>query len=247
MWVLLRHPCWRPRRGAQTPAGACADGGASPSSAVEPLLTGEDALLPLLQPPWEGAALPPLPPLPAPAASKPPALPDALDSASPADAAGLLSRVTFSWMSPTLAAGYAAPLEQEGLPALPAEDACAAVGAAFDTAAAARPHRGLAATLWAAHGRTFAAAALFKLTFDALQFTGPVLLNGLITFLAQSQAGCAAGGSGAACPPLGLGLAYAGLLLASSLGQTALLHQYFFRAFRFGQHLVRGGGGGRQW
>ena len=198
-----------------------------PDAAILPLLTPPDSL--------EGRA-----PVPVKAA------------VAPVDTASLVSRITFSWMSRLMAAGYKTPHEQEGLPPLPHDDRAESVHAAFEEAkrhyetkaeakqtgnvsdSTSRPS--ITRILLRAHGRTFAAAALFKLTFDVLQFTGPVLLNALITFLDQSE-GCAKSGSSTTCPPDWLGLTYVALLLLSSLSQTALLHQYFFRVFRFGQRL----------
>lgn len=224
-YVLLCRPCWR-RQEAEPATDDVASG------STEAATLREDAILPLLQP---------VPSVYPPINSEsdtlgPEKAPQPAVSGAPVDSAGLLSRMTFSWMGPTMAAGYRTPHEQEGLPPLPMQDCSDAVGAAYDSAK--EPGQTLWVTLMRAHGRTFAAAALFKLTFDMLQYTGPMLLNGLITFLDQSQSGCAPGGGGVAgCPPPWLGFTFVGLIMASSLTQTALLHQYFFRVFRFGQHL----------
>ena len=78
-------------------------------------------------------------------------------------------------------------------------------------------------------GPTFGAALLFKLSFDTLQFSGPILLSAIIGFLQDSAAGLD--------PPAWQGFAYSGLLLVSSLVQTVLLHAYFFRSFRAGQQM----------
>ena len=88
----------------------------------------------------------------------------------------------------------------------------------------------LSRVLFVAFGSTFGAALLFKLSFDTLQFSGPVLLSGIISFLQDSSRNDDP-------PPEWIGYAYTGLLLLSSLVQTSILHAYFFRSFRAGQQM----------
>lgn len=90
----------------------------------------------------------------------------------------------------------------------------------------------LVGVLVSAFGQMFLHAALFKLTFDVVQFAGPLLLDGIVTYLNDAAEGRS--------PPLWIGFAYTAVLLGSSLLQTALLHQYFHRAFRVGQHVRSG-------
>lgn len=154
----------------------------------------------------------------------------------PRDAAPFLSRLFFMWMNGLMRLGASRPLDACDLPPLTADDDIARVAGAFTAAAeqdASRPGKtaSLVRTLVRAYSGTFAVAAGFKLTFDTVQYAGPLLLHALIEFLDDSARG------GAAAPPLSLGLTYVALMLVSNTLQTLLLHQYFFRVFKVGQHV----------
>lgn len=73
-------------------------------------------------------------------------------------------------------------------------------------------------------------AVVLKLLYDVIKFSGPALLNAVITYLTD----IAAGAEGAS---EGVGYGYVALLAASSVLQTVILHQYFLRMFRLGMHL----------
>jgi ABC-type multidrug transport system fused ATPase/permease subunit len=73
-------------------------------------------------------------------------------------------------------------------------------------------------------------AVVLKLLYDVIKFSGPALLNAVITYLSDIAAG-AEGASEA------VGYGYVSLLAASAVLQTVILHQYFLRMFRLGMHL----------
>lgn len=170
-------------------------------------------------------------------------------AAAPLDSASLCSRLTFSWMSTIMSRGYARPHEQASLPPLPREDLTDAQGERiqrswrreqqrkerWEAAKASgntrmicerwRSQPSLGRALLYAAGGDFASAALFKTIFDVLQFSGPLVLHALITYLDDSRACVVQGEESSGCPPAWLGFALVALLLVSSLLQTALLHQ----------------------
>ena len=153
---------------------------------------------------------------------------------SPEERAGCWSRLTFTWMQRLLGAGYRRPLEPRDLPVLGVQDGTKHLHDLFERAwqrELEREAAGGAASLWralaAAHGRSVLAGALMKLVFDTLSVAvGPVVLQALVTYLSADSGGSAA---------VGYGLA--GVLFGTALLQTLVLHAYFLRVFRAGQHL----------
>eukprot|EP00753_Platysulcus_tardus_P003847 PLAT12496.16.p1 GENE.PLAT12496.16~~PLAT12496.16.p1 ORF type:complete len:1587 (+),score=934.98 PLAT12496.16:2689-7449(+) len=149
---------------------------------------------------------------------------------TPESRAGLLSTVTFSWMSPIMATGYLRQLRYSDLfPIRPSESA-AAVAERLRVAWARQMERGeenasLARALWSAFGGTFACAGLFKFIYDLQQFVGPQILKRLIRFLGDDGA------------DWHVGLVLTGIMLGSAVIQSVVLHQYFHRVFRTGMRV----------
>lgn len=85
-------------------------------------------------------------------------------------------------------------------------------------------------TMCVAFGRHGAFGAMLKFTYDVLSISvGPNVLNALISFLQDYADGKET--------RAWVGYSYVGILAASSLASTIILHQYFLRMFRVGQHL----------
>jgi len=197
---------------------------------------------------------------------------------SPYDVAGFLSRLTFLWMQPLMRLGYSRPLEATDLPPLPwtlraaqvLESLRAArekletrlrlratarggggVGRAGTTVgASAHPRVTLFQTIRAAFTKTVMAGMALKLSFDALQFLNPMLLNAIIVFIQNGAGSGTAAPSGDGPDPGGAagaratqaweGFVYVGLMAIIALLQTAFLHQYFYAMFSLGQQLRTG-------
>ncbi|KAA0160384.1 hypothetical protein FNF28_05463 [Cafeteria roenbergensis] len=93
------------------------------------------------------------------------------------------------------------------------------------------PYRpSLPVALARAYGPMLYQALAFKLVYDLLQFAGPALLNSVVVYLTD----VAKGAEGASA---GVGFGYVGLMAASAVTQTIVLHQYFIRVFRVGLRL----------
>jgi ABC-type multidrug transport system fused ATPase/permease subunit len=163
---------------------------------------------------------------------------------SPIDDASFAARLVFAWLSPLLTTGSRRALESSDLPPVPQAETCTAVRATFARAwaaelARARPASGvprLGLVLVRAFAGLALSATLFKLSFDVVQATGPLLLGAIIALLEQlaSQPAAAAGGwRGAAVS----GAFYASLFFASNSLQTLMLHHYFADTYRLGLEL----------
>jgi len=157
---------------------------------------------------------------------------DAQRVANPGDEAAFFNRITWTWMTPLMAVGAARPLEFSDLPPTPFELQSAQVSAMierseFKPSGSAGPGNffKLLHSLW---GPLVLRTCGFKLAFDTLQCTGPILLAELISWLegrmqTQTQP-----------PPLSAGLWIVFLIFSSSIFQTLVLHQYFTRSFKLG-------------
>jgi ABC-type multidrug transport system fused ATPase/permease subunit len=197
---------------------------------------------------------------------------------SPYDVAGFLSRLTFLWMQPLMRLGYSRPLEATDLPPLPwtlrAAQVLEALRAAREKLEARRllrttarssggvgragasvgvsahPRVTLFQTIRAAFTKTVMAGMALKLSFDALQFLNPMLLNAIIVFIQNGAGSGTAAPSGDGRDPGAAtgaratqaweGFVYVGLMAAIALLQTAFLHQYFYAMFSLGQQLRTG-------
>ncbi|KAJ2518877.1 hypothetical protein H4217_003055, partial [Coemansia sp. RSA 1939] len=144
---------------------------------------------------------------------------------APEEGANILSRLSFSWMSPMLALGQHKQIDEDDLWRLPARYAPLNVAGRFDknwqheleNSTSRAPS--LLHALWRAHGVPFALAGVLKLVQDILQFTQPVLLSRLIGVVASH---------GTDSPqPISYGFFYATAMLICQAVQTVFLHQYF--------------------
>ncbi|KAG1680183.1 hypothetical protein FOA52_000296 [Chlamydomonas sp. UWO 241] len=142
--------------------------------------------------------------------------------------AGLLSYLTFSWLSPLLVAGYNAPLKHAQIPELCTSDRVGIVSA--DLARHWRKEQreatpSLPAACWATTRNLFLAALPFKLVNDLSQFVGPIFINLLLKVIADPAA------------PMWKGYLYAGLMLLGNLIGMLADHQHFNYTLRAGFRL----------
>ncbi|KAF6252635.1 hypothetical protein COO60DRAFT_504509 [Scenedesmus sp. NREL 46B-D3] len=127
--------------------------------------------------------------------------------------AGVLSRLTFGWVSPLIRRGYKAPLTEADVWSLPPTDRVEVLEQRFHAAwknqlaAHGLQQASLFAACRASVGQLFLAALPYKLINDAAQFVGPLILNRLLSVVAAKaaaaggnsssrSAGVSAGGSG---------------------------------------------------
>jgi hypothetical protein len=109
-------------------------------------------------------------------------------SACIVDRASPLARLSFSFMFPTLKAGFAGQLTQAKLGAVPKVQRTSHVNREFEAAwgEQRRLHGKKASVAWAlarAFFGPFATASLCKAVYDCLQFVGPQVLNAIILYL----------------------------------------------------------------
>ncbi|CDH53089.1 multidrug resistance-associated protein 1 [Lichtheimia corymbifera JMRC:FSU:9682] len=147
----------------------------------------------------------------------------------------IFGRLTFSWMTPLMRLGYQKPLIMDDLWNLKEDDQSAVIGdifqKAWDREAKKTKNPSLLRVLIKTVGGPFLFAAFFKGLQDILQFTQPMLLSALITWVAQYSES-----DGQGVP------AYRGVLIAlgmffTAVVQTMVLHQYFHRCFTTGMRL----------
>lgn len=152
----------------------------------------------------------------------------------PIEYADIFSILTFSWMTPMMKYGYREFLTQEDLWNLRKRDTAEATGRTLeetwsDELEKKRP------SLWMAMFRGFG-GPYFRATFiktfsDTLTFVQPQLLRLLISFVDSYR-------NGNPNPqPVIRGAAISLAMFAVSVAQTALLHQYFQRAFETGMRV----------
>ncbi|KFH11175.1 ABC transporter transmembrane region domain-containing protein, partial [Toxoplasma gondii MAS] len=162
--------------------------------------------------------------------------------------ASLWEKLSFSWLSPLVAKGRKQPLTQEDLYTLPA---CQKTKVLADTLEVAwqaeeersrsplassaafplslfrqRDHPSLFRVLVRCYGWRCVLPAFLKLTYDLLQFVGPLMLHQIISFLSRDVDGDMS--------PVTEGVFYAAVLLLSSLLQSFILHQYFHLQMKLG-------------
>ncbi|SCV73559.1 BQ2448_7485 [Microbotryum intermedium] len=165
--------------------------------------------------------------------------------------ANIFQRLTFSWMTPMMKAGYHKYLTEEDLWALPPDDTAEALGRKLETAwkkrckaasekAAAKTRNdkskpvkpSLAGALAASYGGPFFSAALFKLLQDTLSFTQPQLLRRLLRFVETYKTDTP--------EPAFHGYIIAFGMFVCAVTQTTLLHCYFARVFETGMRVRAG-------
>jgi ATP-binding cassette, subfamily C (CFTR/MRP), member 1 len=150
----------------------------------------------------------------------------------PYEYATVFSRLTFSWMTPLMRAGYKTFLTADDLWNLRPQDNTRNTSGAFESAWDLELQK-KQPSLWIALGRSFGGpylqGAIIKSFSDILAFVQPQLLRLLISFV---------GSYGRGDPqPAARGAAIALAMFAVSVSQTACLHQYFQRAFETGMRI----------
>ncbi|SPQ99729.1 unnamed protein product (mitochondrion) [Plasmodiophora brassicae] len=106
----------------------------------------------------------------------------------PEDLAGLLSRLSFSWMNPIIRVGAKRPLQESDVWHLNGNDQTATLYPAFEQHwehERAAPSPSLSRAVYKFIMRRFWLGGFFKVFNDAAQFTGPLFLNALIGWVAN--------------------------------------------------------------
>lgn len=184
--------------------------------------------------------------------------PQLAEGSSPEAEAGCWQWVTFSWLSPIIAEGYRRELRRQAVDtaaaeALPEELLALTEAdlyelrpddrAAFLSTIAEKVweqeqrretgQRSLRRALRIGFAFPFFVAGLYKFIYDSLQMVGPYVLREFLRYLN----GCEAEHKeGHVCDP-STGYSWVLVIFATSLVQTAMLHQYFHRCFRTGMRL----------
>jgi len=152
----------------------------------------------------------------------------------PVEYATIFSQLTFSWMTPMMKYGYKEFLTQDDLWNLRKSDRTRYTSESFEQAWEYELEKKKKPSLWIAMFRAFGTpyfwGAVIKTFSDALSFVQPQLLRYLIAFVDSYRPG------NVPQPPI-KGAAIALGMFAVSVGQTALLHQYFQRAFETGMRI----------
>ena len=152
----------------------------------------------------------------------------------PIEYADVFSILTFSWMTPMMKYGYRTFLTQEDLWNLRKRDTTAVTGKTLEKAWADELEK-KRPSLWMALFRGFSGpyfrATIIKTFSDALSFIQPQLLRLLISFVDSYRKG------NPNPQPIVRGAAISLAMFAVSVSQTALLHQYFQRAFETGMRV----------
>ena len=155
------------------------------------------------------------------------------DDECPIEYADIFSILTFSWMTPLMKYGYKQYLTQDDLWNLRKRDTTRATSIVFDEVWEQQLEK-KKPSLWiamaTAFGGPYLRGTIIKTFADCLSFTQPQLLRFLITFVDSYRPGRTPE------PPI-KGAAIALAMFAVSIAQTALLHQYFQRAFETGMRV----------
>eukprot|EP00923_Selenidium_pygospionis_P000389 GHVN01000727.1.p1 GENE.GHVN01000727.1~~GHVN01000727.1.p1 ORF type:complete len:1703 (+),score=255.01 GHVN01000727.1:12362-17470(+) len=156
-------------------------------------------------------------------------------STSPEVNAGVLSKLTFAWMSPLITVGKERPLDQPDLyPLHPSEQGSVLYTRFYSllrsewnshTTGERSLIKVMAKFIW----RPFLRAGLLKLGYDSLLFLSPLLLNNLIKFVQDYNWGDAD-----TRPPASKGYLLVVGMFSTSMGGSFILHQYFHIMFRLG-------------
>ena len=155
------------------------------------------------------------------------------DDECPIEYADIFSILTFGWMTPLMKFGYSNYLTQDDLWNLRQRDSTKVTGQLLQESwdlelEKKRP------SLWIALARSFGGpylrGALIKTLSDTLAFVQPQLLRLLITFVDSYR-------PGREHQPAIRGIAIGLAMFATSIAQTAALHQYFQRAFETGMRV----------
>ena len=152
----------------------------------------------------------------------------------PIEYADIFSVLTFSWMTPMMKYGYKEYLTQDDLWNLRKRDTTKVTGTILeetwaDELGKKRPSLWIA--LFRGFGKPYFRGTVIKTFSDTLSFVQPQLLRLLISFVDSYR-------NGNPHPqPVIRGAAISLAMFAVSVSQTALLHQYFQRAFETGMRV----------
>ncbi|KAI1318942.1 hypothetical protein EDD11_005376 [Mortierella claussenii] len=153
----------------------------------------------------------------------------------PEDDANIFSIASFYWVTGLMRKGYAKPLTFNDLWTLRNEDQSKNVSLTFAEAWARELKKNspsLVRAISAAFGKPFYIAGIWKAVNDILGFLQPILLREMLRFVMSYKTDNPL--------PLYRGYTVACLMLACSLSQTTVLHQYFHLCFRTGMHIRAG-------
>jgi ATP-binding cassette subfamily C (CFTR/MRP) protein 1 len=155
------------------------------------------------------------------------------DDECPIEYADVFSILTFAWMTPLMKFGYNNYLTQDDLWNLRHRDSTKVTGQLLQDAWELELEK-KKPNLWIALARSFGGpylrGALIKTLSDTLAFVQPQLLRLLIAFVKSY-------GPGHEQQPAIRGVAIGLAMFATSIAQTAALHQYFQRAFETGMRV----------
>lgn len=159
------------------------------------------------------------------------------DDECPLEYANIFSKLTFSWMTPMMKFGYKEFLTQDDLWNLAKRDTTRTTAGDFEAAWERELERKKRPSLWiamfSAYGGPYFSGAAIKTLSDCLAFVQPQLLRFLIAFVRSY-------GEGHTPEPPIKGAAIALAMFATSVAQTAALHQYFQRSFEVGMRIKAG-------
>jgi ATP-binding cassette, subfamily C (CFTR/MRP), member 1 len=152
-------------------------------------------------------------------------------AACPESQASCCSRLCFSWMAGTIATAKRKVLDLEDLPDIMVADKAAAASRSLsrhrrDLEGKLKVEPTLSQLLYRAYARDFACAGVVKLGHDVLQYTQPVVIGLLITFIEDGGTGTFWG--------VRQGFFYAGILFLCQIVQNCFLNAYFHRVYRVG-------------
>jgi ATP-binding cassette subfamily C (CFTR/MRP) protein 1 len=151
----------------------------------------------------------------------------------PMEYADVFSILTFSWMTPMMKYGYKHYLTQDDLWNLRCRDTTKVTGSQLQEAwdlELEKKNPSLWIAMFRAFGGPYFRGALIKTISDTLAFVQPQLLRLLINFVDSYRRGNQP-------QPAIRGVAIALAMFATSVLQTAALHQYFQRAFETGMRV----------
>ncbi|ODQ67153.1 multidrug resistance-associated protein 1 [Nadsonia fulvescens var. elongata DSM 6958] len=159
---------------------------------------------------------------------------------SPMDQADVFSRIFFLWMTDLMKKGYDSYLTEEDLPSLPKENETHRSAEKLDKNWTAQlANKGKEPSLfWAiakSFGGPFLVGGFYKIVHDILAFVNPQLLRLLIKFVNEYTFRVPEESI-----PISNGFMIAIGMFVVSLLQTAVLHQYFQRAFDTGMRVRAG-------
>lgn len=161
--------------------------------------------------------------------------------ANPYDSANIFSRISFTWMSGLMQAGYKRYLEETDLYKLPerysSKELSERLKRNWDNQLKHKAKPSLAWALSLTFGSKLVLAAILKALFDILAFTQPQLLKILIKFVSDYNAERQHQGTHAPQLPIVRGFFISFAMFLVGFIQTSILHQYFLNSFNTGMFI----------